>query len=102
MTPIILRKKPALTMSPIFKRPVPKTMALGGVATGIIKAHDAAIAVVTSKPSGANFRLSAAAEINGIIVAAKAVFDVTSVAKVTNVATPAIIATSPVLAKIAA
>ena len=38
---------------------------------------------------------SAEAEMSGIIVAASAVFEVTSVAKVTRVATPAIMETSP-------
>ena len=40
-TPIKLIANPALAISPILMRPLPKMMALGGVATGIIKAQDA-------------------------------------------------------------
>ena len=82
-------------MSPIFRRPVPNTIALGGVATGIIKAQEAASAVVTRRPEASILSASAEAEMSGIIVAASAVFEVTSVAKVTRVATPAIMETSP-------
>ena len=35
-------KKPALTISGIFRYPDPKTTAFGGVATGSMKAHEAA------------------------------------------------------------
>lgn len=46
---IIFIENPFLTMSSIFKYPDPKTTALGGVATGNIKAHDAASVAPTSK-----------------------------------------------------
>ena len=39
---ITLIKKPALTISRMVSSFEPKTTALGGVATGSIKAHDAA------------------------------------------------------------
>lgn len=45
ITPMMLSRKPALTISLILRRPVPNTMAFGGVATGIMKAHEAAMAV---------------------------------------------------------
>ena len=49
-TPIRLINRPALTISPILTRPLPNTMALGGVATGIINAHDAeSVAGIISK-----------------------------------------------------
>ena len=66
-----------------------------GVATGIMKAHDAAIAVARSRPLAFILRVSAAAAMRGIIVAASAVLEVTSVAKVTRAATPAIMDASP-------
>ena len=77
-------------------------MAFGGVATGIMKAQELAIAVAKRRPSGLVFSVSAAAAMSGIIVAASAVFEVTSVAKVTSVATPAIIVISLVPARSAA
>ena len=40
-TPIRLTARPTLAISAIFMRPLPKMMAFGGVATGIMKAHDA-------------------------------------------------------------
>lgn len=45
ITPMMLSRKPAWTISLILRRPVPNTMAFGGVATGIMKAHEAAMAV---------------------------------------------------------
>ncbi len=40
---------PVFIMSGIFKYPEPKTMAFGGVATGNIKAQDAATVAETNK-----------------------------------------------------
>ena len=65
-------------------------MAFGGVATGIIKAADAPIAVVSNNTSGRIPMAGAAAAKIGNIAAVKAVFEVTSVAKITKAATPMI------------
>ena len=40
-TPIMFIKNPTLAISAILILPLPKTIALGGVATGIINAQDA-------------------------------------------------------------
>ena len=63
-------------------------IAFGGVATGIMKAADAPIVVTNSTCSVGIPRTGAAAARSGSIVAAKAVLEVNSVAKITRVATP--------------
>ena len=88
MTAMMLSQMPAFTMSAIFKRPVPKTIAFGGVPTGIMKAHEQAMTIAKSGASGLMWRLSEAAATTGIIVAARAVFDVTSETKVMMVEVP--------------
>jgi hypothetical protein len=40
ITPIMFRTMPTRAISEILIRPLPNTMALGGVATGIINAQD--------------------------------------------------------------
>jgi len=47
-----LRIIPLETISGIVKYPDPKTTAFGGVATGSMKAHEAATAAPTIKPNG--------------------------------------------------
>ena len=71
--------------------PVPNTIAFGGVPTGIMKANDVPIVAAMRSPSGSSDRDEAAADTNGIIVAASAVLDVTSLAIVAMKVTPAVI-----------
>ena len=59
-------------------------MALGGVATGNIKAREQAIAAPMEKKKGEIFRLTASEIIMGIIIFAVAVFEVSSVEKMTK------------------
>ena len=99
ITAMKLSQMPAFTMSPMRMRPVPKTMAFGGVPTGIIKAQDAAKTVAKRIGSGLKCRLPAAASITGIMVAANAVLEVTSETKVTIVETPNIMGSSPIPSK---
>ena len=49
MIDITLSQKPTRTISGILRYPEPKTTALGGVATGSIKAHEAATVAATIK-----------------------------------------------------
>ena len=79
---------PAFTMSRIFRRPVPNTMAFGGVPTGIMKAKDAEIVIAKSGASGLKCSDSDAAATIGIIVAARAVLEVTSEVQLVPKATP--------------
>lgn len=82
MIEAMFRMKPALIISPIFILPEPKTIALGGVATGIIKAKDEAIAAGIIRKSGFRFTADDIPAIIGIIVFAIAVLEVNSVRKV--------------------
>ena len=75
---------PALNISAILILPVPKTIALGGVEIGRMKAAEAARAVPIRIGCGGRPRALATAASSGIIIAARAVFEVTPVAKVTN------------------
>src|SRR5690606_39550947 len=72
MIPAIFSLKPAEIMSPIFMWPVPKTMALGGVATGIMKAQLAATAAGTAYRIGDTSWAMASAPISGRKAAAVA------------------------------
>ena len=81
-------------MSPILRRPVPKTIARRrrdrhheGAGRAERRAEEQRLGFVPID--------SAAAEMSGIIVAASAVFEVTSVANVTSVETPTSIGISP-------
>ena len=80
--PIIFNQKPVFTISLIFKRLLPKTMALGGVATGNIKANEAAMVAGTIKNNGLIFTATDTAANMGKNVSTVAVFDVNSVKKV--------------------
>ena len=90
MTPVITKiatkliRIPALNISAILILPVPKTIALGGVEIGRMKAAEAARAVPIRIGCGGRPRALATAASSGIIIAARAVFEVTPVAKVTN------------------
>ena len=92
MTPVITKiatkliRIPALNISAILILPVPKTIALGGVEIGRMKAAEAARAVPIRIGCGGRPRALATAASSGIIIAARAVFEVTPVAKVTNLA----------------
>ena len=76
-----MSQKPVLTISPIVIFPELKTMALGGVATGSIKAQDAATAAPINRGSGGIFREAANVINKGKTILADAVFEVTSVKK---------------------
>lgn len=83
-TEIRLSKNPALTMSRMWTKPVPKTTALGGVATGNIKAHEAESVAPTISTCGCK-PITSDNEINiGSIILTVATLDVTSVRKFTE------------------
>ena len=70
---------PARTISAMPMRPEPKTMALGGVATGIMNAQLAAMAAGTSSSSGSTPAATATAASTGSAAAVVAVLLVNSV-----------------------
>ena len=73
---------PTLAISEIFIRPLPNTIALGGVATGIINAQDADIvAGIISNKGLVSMAMATDANI-GSIISVVAVFDVSSVKNV--------------------
>ena len=74
--------KPTLTISPILTLPDEKIMALGGVATGSIKAIDADMVAGIIKRRGFRPRARAVPLIMGKRAAVVAVLDVNSVKKV--------------------
>ena len=84
VAPRILIHSPTLAMSLILNLPVPNMMALGGVATGNINAneHETVAGIINIK----GFILIAIAKppIIGNNISAVAVFEVSSVKKVTN------------------
>lgn len=82
MTPIMLINMPALTISEMVIRPLPNTIALGGVATGIINAQDAAIVAGIINNRGLVFIATATDAKIGRIISVVAVFEVSSVKKV--------------------
>ena len=81
--PIRFRTNPAFDIFGILTQPLPKTMAFGGVATGNIKANEAANVAGTIKNKGWIFAAIAAMPSIGKITVVVAVFEVNSVKKVT-------------------
>ena len=81
-TPTMVIKTPTLAISAILIRPLPKTMALGGVATGIMKAQDAESVAGIISSSGLVFMAKATDANMGRIISVVAVLDVSSVKKV--------------------
>lgn len=77
-------RKPLLTISGILRYPDPKTTAFGGVATGSIKAQEAAVAAPTINTKGCTsiFNANGASTGNNIAVVAK--LEVISVKKFTE------------------
>ena len=92
VTPMKLMRTPALTISKILMRPLPKTMALGGVAMGIIKAQDADRVAGISSIKGLIFMATAMDDKMGKIIWVVAVFEVNSVKNVKVVQMPEIMA----------
>ena len=83
----MLSTNPAFIISRWLTIRVPKAIALGGVATGSIKAQEAPSPMMSESPKGFTPKLSAT-DINiGTKRAALAVFDVNSVRKIIKVAT---------------
>ena len=78
----MLIKTPTLAISAILIRPLPKTIALGGVATGIIKAQDAESVAGIINNIGFVFMAKATDAKIGRIISVVAVLDVNSVKKV--------------------
>ena len=81
-TPIKLITMPALAISPILMRPLPKIMAFGGVATGIIKAQDAETVAGIINNSGFICMATPTDARIGRIISVVAVLDVNSVKNV--------------------
>ena len=79
----ILIHKPAFTMSEIFKSFEPKTTAFGGVATGSIKAQEAARVAPVRSIKGSTPILLLKGRITGSNIAVVAIFEVISVNKFT-------------------
>src|SRR5690606_15731305 len=71
--------KPALTISMIRRELLPKTMALGGVAIGIMKAIDAAIVTGTIRSKGGMWEVWAIPATMGKAISVVAVLEVNSV-----------------------
>ena len=82
MMPIRFKPIPTFAICGMVTHPDPNTIALGGVATGSIKAQDADIVAGTIKRKGLIPIASAVAARIGIKIVEVAVFDVTSVRKV--------------------
>ena len=82
IAPIIFRIKPVLAISIIRIRPVPNTIALGGVATGSMKANEQERVPGIIKNRGLTFIATAMAARIGRRISAVAVLDVSSVKKV--------------------
>ncbi len=81
-TPRRLMNTPIFAISAILIRPLPKMMALGGVATGIMKAHEAESVAGIISISGLT-RMATATEARiGRIISVVAVLEVSSVRKV--------------------
>ncbi len=80
--PIMLVMKPALTISIIFSFPEPNTTAFGGVATGNIKAKDAAMVIGITRKRGLILMAFESPAITGRSISVVAVFEVNSVRKV--------------------
>ena len=78
----MLINTPTRAISEIFIRPLPNTIALGGVATGIIKAQDAEIVAGIISINGLVFMATAIDANIGRIISVVAVLDVNSVKNV--------------------
>ena len=78
-------RNPYLNMSGIFKQPEPKTIALGGVATGSINAQEADTDAATINTYGCKFNSNAIGASMGNIIAMVAILDAISVKKLTTV-----------------
>ena len=91
MIATMLSQIPARIISPIRILPVPKTMAFGGVPTGIMNAQEAPNVVQRSSVTGLIFSDSEIAATSGIIVAASAVLEVNSEAMTAMAVTPVVI-----------
>lgn len=87
----MLSQMPTLTIWACLIRPVPKTSAFGGVATGSINAQLAPMPMMSARPSGGAPSDSAIEMKSGTKSAAEAVFEVNSVKKTMKNAT-----TSPI------
>ena len=74
---------PVLVISGMVKYPEPKTTAFGGVATGNINAHDAAMVADTNKTYGFISRPTAIGASIGNNIAVVATLEVISVRKLT-------------------
>lgn len=74
---------PLFTISGILKYPEPNTTAFGGVATGSIKAHEAATAAATMRTKGCISTVRAMGAKTGSNMAVVAKLDVISVKKLT-------------------
>ena len=81
---------PTRIISDCLIKPVPKTIAFGGVATGSIKAHDAPIPIINTNTSFGIPICSAMAANTGTNSAADAVFEANSVKKIINADTASI------------
>ena len=77
----IFNINPVRTMSPIFNFPELKTMAFGGVATGNIKAQEAANVAPANNGNVSIFKEILKEKSKGNVMLAVAVFDVISVKK---------------------
>ena len=81
---MMLSKKPARIISFCGIKPEEKTIALGGVATGNIKAQEAQNAMTTTITTGGKFKSTATDINNGTSNAALAVLLTSSVKNITN------------------
>ena len=83
---VMFNKNPFLTISGIFKKPEPKTIAFGGVATGNINAHEADTEAATINTNGCKSNSRQMGAKMGSIIAMVAIFEAISVKKLTTVA----------------
>lgn len=84
---MILRMTPTRIISVCLIRPVPKTIAFGGVATGSINAQEAPIPIIMTNTAGGRPICSAIAANTGTNKAAEAVLEANSVKNIMNAAT---------------
>ena len=86
-------QKPAFAICGIVTYPVPNTIALGGVAIGIMKASEEDMATSIINTRGSIPSAAARETVTGSIIVAVAVFEVISVMKSVSVTTASIITT---------
>lgn len=84
---IIFSMTPTRIISVCLIRPVPKTIAFGGVATGSINAQEAPIPIIMTNTAGGRPICSAIAANTGTNKAAEAVLEANSVKNIMNAAT---------------